>query len=326
MNCDIIKSCIWPWLIKNCFNIIFTLIVCVGGYLLWNNTRPQEPKAIQELIQTIKDNSKPVIEKSTSVIPSKIDESLKHYTIIKIDDFENALKAVALVSRQEATEDYHKSFSILVAMLALFGIGFPVIVAFIQHRFNERELDNIKEATKQSKDANIKAQKAIIKANSSLDENEKIKTSIWQNQYNAYREVGKIYKLLSYPCTNERNNLQIIYFIKSCLISAKGSNVILKNYQYLDSKYIKDTILADMLTDMQDILASFSNLSIIDYYANIVLAHIEADLKNYIDILNEIKMILPVEYQDEINGIHDKGQEALNALMVKNEMLRNRDK
>ncbi len=115
--------------------------------MLWNNTRPQEPKAIQELIQTIKDNSKPVIEKSTSVIPSKIDESLKHYTVIKIDDFENALKAVALVSRQEATEDYHKSFSIFVAMLALFGIGFPVLVAFMQHRFNEKQLDKIEETS-----------------------------------------------------------------------------------------------------------------------------------------------------------------------------------
>ena len=141
MNCDIIKSCIWPWLIKNCFNIIFTLIFCVGGYLLWNNTRPQEPKAIQELIQTIKGNSKPVIENSTPDISSKIDESLKHYTVIKIDDFENALKAVALVSRQEAAEDYHKSFSIFVAMLAIFGIGFPAFVAFLQHTFNEKQLE-----------------------------------------------------------------------------------------------------------------------------------------------------------------------------------------
>jgi hypothetical protein len=311
MNCDIIKSCIWPWLIKNCFNIIFTLILCVGGYLLWNNTRPQEPKAIQELIQTIKDNSKPVIEKSTSVIPSKIDESLKHYTIIKIDDFENALKAVALVSRQEATEDYHKSFSILVAMLALFGIGFPVIVAFIQHRFNERELDNIKEATKQSKDANIKAQKAIIKANSSLDENEKIKTSIWQNQYNAYRELAQIYQSLSTPCTYDNDNLTIIYYVKACLLSAKGSYVILQNNKNLEPTFLKNNVLGDMKIDMDNIKDSLSNISKYDINVKVVLHYIFTDIKHYQDILDNILKIVPANFHTDINDIKIISQKVL---------------
>ena len=198
------KSSIIDWFKKNHFNIIFAIIFGVGGYLLWSNTKPQEPKSIEELIKTIKENAKTVTTQRHSKEKTKVEQEFKDaspsyyfkpfgissvdsikttiesskeeevpecYTI-RLDDFENALKAVALVSRQEAAEDYHKSFSIFVAMLALFGIGFPILVAFMQHHFNERQLNKIEETSKAVDESKKQADEALGQVNDVAKKNE----------------------------------------------------------------------------------------------------------------------------------------------------------
>ncbi len=191
-----------PWL-RFGVNIIFYIaliwVIISAGNKLWINTLPQEPKAINELIKVIEENTKTVTtqhhfkEKTkgeqefkdsspsyyrnpiwlpsldsakTTIETSKAEDVPESYTIQK-DDFENILKAVALTSRQEIADDYHKSFSILVAILAIFGIGFPIIVALVQHSFNDRDLDKIEktatkadEATKQVNSLKTEANKA----------------------------------------------------------------------------------------------------------------------------------------------------------------------
>lgn len=79
--------------------------------------------------------------------------------IIKRDDYEKALKDIALASRQEVSEEYHKSFSILITILTIFGIGFPIIIALVQHSFNDRDLDKIENTA-------TKADEAIKQVNS----------------------------------------------------------------------------------------------------------------------------------------------------------------
>ncbi len=262
------------WLKKNFFNIIFALIFGIGGYLLWNNTKPQEPKSIQELINTIKDNAKTVIEDSTNVIPPKIDDFFKDYTIIKRDKLEHILKAVALVSRQEAAEDYHKSFSIFVAMLALFGIGFPAFVAFMQHRFNERQLDEIKEAsikannaiidaaqaTKDTnkalidiQDAKDQANKALDKTKETLEKTEKIKQDIHDIEYELHNEIIGIEMWLqsihnkkdTVDCYNLFIEGQIIYHrLKRELIHQRLrflEDILIKCESYADNIHIITT-------------------------------------------------------------------------------------
>ncbi len=196
------------------FYICFLTLLVIGVFLLWFNTRRQEPQAIKELAQAIEKNAKAVTklqktkdntnnseQKTYKAKISNTSNATVEYTVmnesetskkedvpefytIRRDDFENSLKAVALTSRQEAAEDYHKSFSILVAMLALFGIGFPVIVAFLQHTFNEKELEKIKDITIQAEDAVIQAESATIKANDAIykADNATIKTDDAINQ------------------------------------------------------------------------------------------------------------------------------------------------
>ena len=177
-----------PWLrfgINLGFYIAFIWVIIHAGNKLWINTLPKEPKAIKELIEAIKENAKPVSTQRHSKEKTKVEQEFKDsspsfyrnpvwfpsldsakttietskaedvpesYTI-RIDDFENALKAVALTSRQEAVEDYHKSFSILVAILAVFGIGFPIIVALVQHSFNDRDLEKIENTATKADEA-----------------------------------------------------------------------------------------------------------------------------------------------------------------------------
>ena len=198
-----------PWL-RFGFNLLFCLVfmgvLIWGGYCLWENTKPsKEPLAINELIQAIKENTKPTttqrkLKENTKVeqefknqpssynrdpfwfsstdsakttIESTKEEDIPECYTIQMDDFENALKAVALVSRQEASDDYHKSLSIIVAMLAIFGIIFPIVIALIQNRFNERDIK--------------KKKKTAIKADNTTNQ---VKTL--QNRANKATEIACI--------------------------------------------------------------------------------------------------------------------------------------
>ncbi len=178
-----------PWLrfvSSLIFYVILIIILFWGGCQLVKNTKASEnSRALKELIEAIKDNTKHVTTKRLSKENTKVEHEFKDssssynrkpfwlssidstkttiesskeedipecYTILK-DDFENALKAVALVSRQEAAEDYHKSLSIIVSLIALFGIGFPIIIALIQSRLNERDLDKIEKTANKTDEA-----------------------------------------------------------------------------------------------------------------------------------------------------------------------------
>lgn len=69
------------------------------------------------------------------------------------DEFEVAMQKVAYAARQEAQNEYDKSFSTLLTILTIFGIAWPVIIGLLQFKFNERELDNIKQTQDDAKKA-----------------------------------------------------------------------------------------------------------------------------------------------------------------------------
>ena len=79
--------------------------------------------------------------------------------------FEAALRQTAYLARQEAQQEYDRNFAILLSLLTIFGIAWPLIVAFVQYKFNERELDKIQVAEKNASDALVNAIDASNTAN-----------------------------------------------------------------------------------------------------------------------------------------------------------------
>ena len=113
----------------------------------------------------------------STVFRSQYDNDIKITTIatgktvvdnnitISKDDFDVAMQKVAYAARQEAQDEYDKNFSILLTILAIFGIAWPVIIALLQFKFNENELNKIKQAQND-------AQQAIEKANKALEQSQ----------------------------------------------------------------------------------------------------------------------------------------------------------
>ena len=381
-------SNILPWLRFWCnlvFCVLFLTSFIIAGYHLVKNTKPQGSSSIQKLIEVIKENAKPVmtqqkakdktkVEKQQEDIPSsnsdsletdklpsnnignitvessKTDEHPECYTI-RLDDFENALKAVALASRQEAAEDYHKSFSILVTILTIFGIGFPVIIALIQHSFNERDLDKIDSLTDKAKDATNKAedatnkantainqangayfgaflciseantakqkaQDAVKQANKSLDENIEMRKSIGETQHNIFQQIGFIYYQLSEHCTQLIENEEITYYIKSKLYNIKAAEIYLKDKSSDDS--IRQLIY-DCNSDVDAINQKLKKLSIIDVNAGNVIKIILNDLNNYHAILRNIRNNLSKDFENDINILQKSICNVINVVNEKEE-------
>ena len=89
-------------------------------------------------------------ETSSTTKTSNLPES---YVYSK-EDMDKILTTVALTARKDALDEYKENFSILLAILAVFGIAWPAIVALLQFRFNEGELKKIKEAEEKATTAN----------------------------------------------------------------------------------------------------------------------------------------------------------------------------
>ena len=70
---------------------------------------------------------------------------------ISKDEFDVTMQKVAYAARKEAQTEYDKNFSILLTILTIFGIAWPVIIGLLQFKFNERELDKIKQAQDDAK-------------------------------------------------------------------------------------------------------------------------------------------------------------------------------
>ena len=74
--------------------------------------------------------------------------------------------AEALVAVEaRAASEYNDKFITLLTVLALFGIAWPLVVAFAQYKFNERELDKIQVAEKNASEAQTKAKESSNNAN-----------------------------------------------------------------------------------------------------------------------------------------------------------------
>ena len=104
----------------------------------------------------------------STVFRSQYDNDIKITTIatgktvvdnnitISKDDFDVAMQKVAYAARQEAQDEYDKNFSILLTILAIFGIAWPVIIGWLQTKSSEKELNKMDQTIKQAAETELK--------------------------------------------------------------------------------------------------------------------------------------------------------------------------
>ena len=129
--------------------IVILVILAVFAFMLVRNTWPQKTKDCVITINVVEDKGK------TTGDEVQITKSV----------MKDTLQQSAYAARREAQNEYDKNFSTLLAILTIFGIAWPVLVALIQYQFNEKKLDEISTA----------------KANSELaiEENEKLRKEVY---------------------------------------------------------------------------------------------------------------------------------------------------
>ncbi len=153
------------------------------AYTLIQNTKTQPQEKNQEIQITVNFNNKPVegtetvettrqvpvacpfsgerktSEAKTIVKTTKSEPSERRVTITE-DAFKETMQKVAYETRKEAQNEYDKNFTTLLTILTIFGIAWPVIIALLQFKFNESELNTIKQAQDNAQSAINKAEKA----------------------------------------------------------------------------------------------------------------------------------------------------------------------
>ena len=88
-----------------------------------------------------------------TVIKTTKPESSDRRVVIAQETFKETMRQVAYKAHKEAQNEYDKSFSTLLTILTIFGIAWPVIIALLQFKFNEKELNKIDNADKIVEDA-----------------------------------------------------------------------------------------------------------------------------------------------------------------------------
>ena len=164
------------------------LLLAWFAYTLIQNTKTQPQEKNQEIQITVNFNNKPVEGTETvettrkvpvtcpfsgetktsevkTVVKTTKAEPSERRVVITEDAFKETMQQVAYTARQEAQNEYDKNFATLLTILTIFGIAWPVIIALLQFKFNENELNKIKQAQND-------AQQAIEKANKALEQSQ----------------------------------------------------------------------------------------------------------------------------------------------------------
>ena len=136
------------------------------AYTLIQNTKPQPQDKTQEIRVTVNFNNKPVGSMETvettrqipvtcpfsgetktsevkTVVKTTKSELSERRVVITEDVFKETMQQVAYTARQEAQNEYDKNFTTLLTILTIFGIAWPVIIALLQFKFNEKSIEQI---------------------------------------------------------------------------------------------------------------------------------------------------------------------------------------
>lgn len=174
----------WQWFVSIVVFIAFVAFAILLIYCTW----PQKQPDLQDLLDSLKKQTTtaksphivkhetttsrnvPLCDISGRVVTQSVTttetssttktSNLPESYVVSQEDMDKILTTVALTARKDALDEYKENFSILLAILAVFGIAWPAIVAILQLRFNEGELKKIQEANDAAR--NMKTQMANI--------------------------------------------------------------------------------------------------------------------------------------------------------------------
>ena len=154
------------------------LLLAWFAYTLIQNTKTQLQEKSQEIQITVNFNNKPVEGTETvettrqvpvtcpfsgetktsevkTVVKTTKAEPSERRVVITEDAFKETMQQVAYTARQEAQNEYDKNFTTLLTILTIFGIAWPLVIAYLQYRINKSDLRKIRKALKQSKKIKI---------------------------------------------------------------------------------------------------------------------------------------------------------------------------
>ena len=130
------------------------------AYSLIQHTKPQAEGKLNEITVIVNLNNKQLGNTKAVKTNSQI--------IIAEDAFKETMQKVAYAARQEAQNEYYKNFSILLTILTIFGIAWPIMIALLQFKFNESELNKIRQAQDDAQKSIQKADEAYNNSQATL--------------------------------------------------------------------------------------------------------------------------------------------------------------
>ena len=130
-----------------------------------------------------------------TVVKKTKSEPSERRLVITEDAFKETMQQVAYTARKEAQNEYDKNFTTLLTILTIFGIAWPVIIALLQFRFNEKQINKIEEAQQQISDLSVLYIKINLDMASSF---ESIMTIALKDIAREKNDFAKAYSLYNY--------------------------------------------------------------------------------------------------------------------------------
>ena len=181
------------------------------AYTLIQHTKPQKSES-QKICVTVDFNNKPEFGKETvettrqvpvfcpfsgeaktsevkTVVKTTKSGPSERRVVITEDAFKETMQKVAYEVRRDAQNEYDKNFATLLTILTIFGIAWPVIIALLQFKFNEKELEKIAKA---KNDAEV----AITKVNESVQQMNNLKKNITEIEQGVSETAAHIFHVL----------------------------------------------------------------------------------------------------------------------------------
>ena len=288
------------------------------AYTLIQNTKSQLQDKTQEIRVTVNFNNKPVEGTETvettrqvpavcpfsgetktsevkTVVKTTKSEPSERRVVITEDAFKETMQQVAYTARQEAQNEYDKNFTTLLTILTIFGIAWPVIIALLQFKFNESELNQIKQAQnyakkaiQKAKDADKKLNEASKIATEANDRAEQINDILKKTQCESYSSLSDLYSHFARHI-DEDSNMSKNEFEDYCLFRAIYFQLKCAEYNKHSFQPLIILALKNLLSKEESTLKNSSWILCMRQAE--VLLH-ECNIKDaqmIIDWLNEIK-------------------------------------
>ena len=169
-------SSLFGWIIVG----ICLLALLIGGLFVYRTFWPNSyPKEIRMVVQV--DGGETVSEETKAKIKLELSEAL-------------------LSMEARAAAAYNEKFATLLTILTIFGIAWPVIIALLQFKFSEEELEKIEkaqdkaeESLSRASDAGEKAEDCLKRTQEAQEKIEKISQEAKELQAISYRGFSQQY-------------------------------------------------------------------------------------------------------------------------------------